>query len=168
MADIVLDTNILSDFLGQYFSSRSRRVPVFHSQNSISAELAHGINQIVQQWDDPLIDQYPGHLVASSLAFVEMSRKWQQVVRERFTVIQMAAFLEQPPDWFLIEPVDETLVSILCDVPADVNMINGESRSVEWTDAIHIATALIRGADTRLAVTDREMRQIVMLGDRLI
>lgn len=163
MPDIVLDTNILSDFLAQYFESESRRSPVFHEQGFISLELAQGINRIVQRWNDPFIDQYPGHLVASTLAFVEISRKWEHIVQERFDVVQMAAFIEQPPEWFIIEPLDEALVSVLCDVPADVQVVQGNTRSIEWTDAVHIATAFIRGTDARLAVTDREMRQAGIL-----
>jgi predicted nucleic acid-binding protein len=158
--DIVLDTNVLADFLAQYFEDRSRRRPVFHERGFISRELARSMNKIVEQWSDPLIDQYPGHLVASTLAFVELSRKWETIVQERFDVIQMAAFIEQAPVWFVIEPIDETLVSILCEVPAYVRMAQGERRSIEWTDAVHMATVLIRGEGARLAASDREMRQV--------
>jgi predicted nucleic acid-binding protein len=166
--DIVLDTNILSDFLAQYFASGSRRSPVFHKQGFISLELAQGMNKIIQWWNDPFINQHPGHLVASTLAFVEIARKWDYIVRERFDVVQMAVFIEQPPEWFIIEPLDEALVSLLCDVPADVQMTQGGIRSIEWTDAVHIATAFIRGPGTRLAVTDREMRQVPGLEHYLI
>lgn len=168
MPDIVLDTNILSDFLAQYFESNSRGRPIFYERGLISRELSRRINQIVRQVGDPLINQYPGYIVASTLAFVEISRKWEYIVRGRFDVIQMAAFIEQPPEWFIIEPLDEALVSILCDVPADVEMTQGNSRSIEWTDAVHIATAFIRGMDTCIAVTDREMCQVDGLSGRLI
>ena len=158
--DIILDTNVLVEFFAQYFESGSRRKPVFYERGFISRELAQSMNTIVGQWSDPLIDQYPGHLVASTLAFVEISRKWETIVQERFDVIQMAAFIEQAPVWFVIEPLDETLVSVLCEVPAYVRMAQGERRSIEWTDAVHIATVLIRGEGARLAASDREMRRI--------
>jgi predicted nucleic acid-binding protein len=47
-------------------------------------------------------------------------------------------------------------------------MAHGEMRSLEWADAVHIATAFGRGDNSLLAVTDREMRQIDALQDRLI
>jgi predicted nucleic acid-binding protein len=108
-----------------------------------------------------LIDQFPGHLVASTLAFVEMSRKWEEIVQGRFDVAQMAAFIEQPPEWFVIESLDEALVSVLCDVPAYVQMPEGDIRSLEWTDAVHIATTLIRGVDAQLAATDHEVCETI-------
>jgi predicted nucleic acid-binding protein len=168
MPDIVLDTNVLADFLAQLFESESRASPVFYEDGFISTELAQRMNRVVQWWNDSFIDQYPGHLVASTLAFVELSRKWERIVRGRFNAIQMAAFIEQPPEWFIVEPLDEALVSTLCDVPAYVKMAQGNFRSLEWTDAVHIATVFIRGTDTRLAASDREMRQVVALEDHLI
>ena len=168
MLDIVLDTNMLADILAQVYEAESRLRPAFYEKDSISAELAQAANRIVRSWGDPLIDRYPGQLVASALAFVEISRQWKYIVKGRFSVEQMAAFVEQPPEWFVVEPVDEILVSTLCEVPAKVETSSGEVRSLEWTDAIHLATAFVRGDTAKLAVTDQEMQEVPALQGRLV
>jgi predicted nucleic acid-binding protein len=173
MPDVILDTNILADLLSQFFGAAQRGRARFVEQDTITRELARKTNQIVR-WHDWHLralddeDRYPGRVVASTFAFVEIARKWTDIVKGRFEIEQMASFIEQPPEWFVIEPVDENLVLAFCDVPTDVLMANGELRSVEWADAVHIATAFGRGYDSLLAVTDREMRQVNMLQDRLI
>ena len=172
MADVVLDTNVLADFLAQFFGTARRGHAPFAKQNAITRELARKINQVVRWYDWNLEseeeEQHPGLIVASTFAFVEIGRKWTDIVKGRFKVTQMAAFVEQPPEWFAIEPVDENLVAAFCDAPADVLMAYGEMRSLEWADAVHIATAFGRGDDSLLAVTDREMRQVSVLQDRLV
>jgi len=168
MPDLVLDTNILADLLAQYFTNDSRNSPVFQKGGTISAQLAAAINQIVHMSSDPLIHEYTGHLVTSTLAFVEIARKWESIAQARFSVAQMAAFVAQPPEWFIIEPIDEFLVSALCSIPDEVRMPDGNLRSLEWTDAVHLATACVRGADTQMAASDREMRQYVPLRHNLM
>jgi len=173
MADVVLDTNILADFLAQFFGAVRRGHTSFAKQDTITGELARRINQIIRWHDWNLesgedVEQYPGMVVASTFAFVEIARKWTDIVKGRFEVTQMAAFVEQPPEWFTVEPVDENLVVAFCDAPTDVLMAHREMQSLEWADAVHIATAFGRGDDSLLAVTDREMRQVSVLQDRLV
>jgi len=165
MPDIVLDTNVLADFLAQFFGAARRGRALFVRQDTITRDLARKINQIVrwhrqdaESGEDE--ERYPGRIVASTFAFVEIARKWTDIVRGRFSVEQMAGFTEQPPEWFVIEPLDENLVAAFCDVPSDALMTRGRMQSLEWTDAVHIATAFGRGSDSLLAVTDQEMRQI--------
>ena len=52
MVDIVLDTNVLADFLAQFFGFAQRGTARFVAQNTISRELAHKLNQIVRWYDD--------------------------------------------------------------------------------------------------------------------
>lgn len=172
MPDIVLDTNILADFLAQYFGIAERGRMEFIAQDTLNAPLTQRINQIVRwhQLDFPNEDvgYYPGRIIASTLAFVEMARKWTSIVRNRFEVIQLAAYVAQPPEWFVIEPIDENLLDMLCDVPASILASNGCEESIEWTDAVHVATALARGEDCVIAVTDRRIQRISLLRSRLI
>jgi predicted nucleic acid-binding protein len=173
MPDVVLDTNILADLLAQFFGSAQRGRAPFARQDTITPELARKINQIVRwhTWDWELENdqaRHPGLIVAATFAFVEIARKWTDIVRERFTVEQMAGFIEQPPEWFVIEPVDENLVEAFCDVPTDIRTAQGKMRSLEWPDAIHIAVAFGRGDDCLLAATDSEIRRIEVLQNRLI
>lgn len=174
MPDVVLDTNVLADFLAQFFGAAQRGRTSFVEQDTISRELARKINQIVRWygWNSNVVDddeeQYPGKVVASAFAFVEIARKWADIVRDRFTVEQMASFVEQPPEWFVIEPVDENLVLAFCDIPTDVLTTHGQIRSLEWPDAVHIATAFGRGDDSLLAVTDVQIRRVAILQGRLV
>jgi len=166
MSDIILDTQILADFLAQFFDTAQRGHAHFTKRDTITKELARRINKIVRWHDEGLV--VLGKVVASAFAFVEIARKWSDTSSERFTIEQLASFIEQPPEWFIIEPVDENLILALSDVPADVLMEYGKVRSLEWADAVHIATAFGRGNNSLLAVTDREMRQIDIMQGRLI
>jgi len=165
MSDIILDTNVLADFLAQFFGTAPYGHAHFAEHDTITRELARKINQIVRWHDENLIivdeEWYPGKVVASTFAFVEIARKWSDISSDRFTIEQMASFIEQPPEWFVIEPVDENLVLAFSDVPAGVLMEHGKARSLEWADAVHIATAFGRGDNSLLAVTDGEMRRVI-------
>jgi len=172
MSDIILDTKVLADFLAQFFCTAQRGHAYFAKRDTITRELARKINQIVRWHDANLIivdeESYPGKVIASTFAFVEIARKWSDISSDRFTIEQMASFIEQSPEWFVIEPVDENLVLVFSDVPADVLMEYGKTRTLEWADAVHIATAFGRGDNSLLAVTDREMRRVDILQGRLI
>jgi len=175
MPDVVLDTNVLADFLAQFFGSAQRGRAPFTKQDTVTRELARKVNQIVHwhDWNFELGSEedgarHPGLIVAVTFAFVEIARKWTDIVRERFTVEQMAGFIEQPPEWFVIEPVDENLVEAFCDVPTDILTARGEMRSLEWADTIHVAVAFGRGDNCLLAATDGEIRRIDVLQNRLL
>lgn len=172
MVDIVLDSNVLADFLMQYFGTARYGQASFIAQDSISKELSRRVNQIVRwhRWDlyDENVLQYPGLIVASALAFVEISRQWATIVKNRFTIEQFAGFIEQPPEWFVIEPIDESLVEVFSYLPVEVLMASGKIKPLEWTDAIHAATALRRGEECLLATTDRRLERIASLQDRIL
>ena len=173
MPDIILDTNLLADFLAQFFGSARRGRDLFTTQGAISRELARKINYIViwHNWNlesKESIAQHPGWIGAATFAFVEIAHKWTDIVRERFTVEQMAGFVEHPPAWFVIEPIDENLVDAFFDAPTDALTARGETRSPEWPDTIQVAVAFGRGDACLLAVTDQEVRRIDVLQNRLV
>src|SRR4051794_38521081 len=105
VANIVLDTGPLADFLGQYFGPAQRGSEPFRPGPSLSADAARAINAIVRAH---YADQPARYLVfASSLAFVEVARKWNALAGGRFAPHQLRAFLANPPEWFAVDPVDE-------------------------------------------------------------
>ncbi len=172
MFDIVLDSNVLADFLMQYFGPARYGQANFVAQDSISKELSRRVNQIIHwhRWesDDENIMQHPGLIFASTLAFVEIARQWTIIVKHRFTITQFAAFIEQPPDWFVIAPIDEHLIEAFSYLPIEILTPSGKIKPIEWTDAIHIATALSRGGQCLLATTDRRIEKIESLHDRIV
>ncbi|MCB0257089.1 MAG: hypothetical protein KDI55_25495, partial [Anaerolineae bacterium] len=90
------------------------------------------------------------------------------IVRDRYDEVELAGFLAQPPEWFVIEPVDEYLVELFCQVSSDVEVTSGQIRPVEWADALHIATALARGEECWLAATDGVIQGVTAVSSRLI
>lgn len=165
-ADLVLDTDVLAEFIGQYFGPAERGRAPFEAEGCVSGETARRLNSICV-WTEAAGAVGP-LVVASALAFVEMVRGWEQIVRRRFKTYQLAAFLEQPPEWFSVAPVDEQLVEFFCSVPAHVTMPGGDTAPIEWTDAVHVATVLSRGPNCLLATTDRPVRSIPFLNSRLL
>lgn len=164
--DIVLDTNVLADFLGQYFGPAERGRNEFHEGCWLSLEAARRTTQICRWYE---VDQTPTCLVvASSFAFVEIAQHWNALARDRFQPHQLAAFLRQPPGWFSVAPVDEDLVEFFCCVPSDVWMQDGSARPIEWTDAVHIATLLSRDSTCLFATVDRRLRRLPYLSQRLL
>lgn len=171
MPDVVLDTNVLADVIAQYFDTTQRGLQQFQESRTINKDTALIINGIIRRHYEGFLsefrgDEYPGYVVASTLAFVEIARKWKAIVDQRFSVDQFLAFIEQPPEWFLIEPVDENLIMILTYIPTHIKIARGDTdneiRAIEWTDAIHIATAKARGENTLLAATDREIEPVII------
>jgi predicted nucleic acid-binding protein len=57
------------------------------------------------------------------------------------------------PDWLRIAPLDEEIVPYFLEVPTHVYLTGG-FKAVDWTDSVHIATALARGDGNRIATTD--------------
>lgn len=168
MADIVLDTNILVDVLAQYYEESFRERSYFKTTKWLSRDLVRRLNRILD-WhlgndDSP----YPGLIVASSFAFVEIARQFEAIATGRFTVAQFAAFINQPPEWFFIAAVDSTLLPYLCGLPREISLLSGDVKPIEWTDAIHIATALSRDEPRLLAVTDARIREVELLQGMII
>jgi predicted nucleic acid-binding protein len=151
MGDLILDTGALADLLSQYFQSPDRNIPQFYQSRFLSSDAVRMINRIVQGNSRYIV-------AASTLGFVELVRKWDEIVRQRFSPVQIAAFIDSPPDWFSIEPMDERIVLLLGQVPPNVR-VGTELKPLEWTDAVHVATALSRDSSI-LVTTDQRMSRI--------
>jgi hypothetical protein len=160
MADIVLDTDGLADFLAQYFGRDNRRSGRFMESDWLSHRAVQEINRIMDFF--VLNEWVKDYVIGSTFAFMEIVRKWDDLIQGRIQPYQLRAFLDDPPVWFLTAAVDKTLIQFYCQLPGTVQMPGGNSENIEWTDAVHAATALsrnepgqprcrLRTRDTRIA-----------------
>lgn len=163
MADIVLDANVLDEFLAQYFGASNRGTSNFQTQGRLGKEAVYHINRIRT---DHECGRLRDVVVASVLSFVELARAWRKIDSERLKSHQVAAFLQQPPEWFSLAPLDEDLVELLLEVPATV-VISGRIQMIELFDAIHVATALSRGTASLLITSDQRLIAIPGLSGRV-
>jgi hypothetical protein len=79
----------------------------FVANGWITRDLAQRLNGVVdahmaEKWGDTVGVHYGASIVVSTFAFVELARKWQEIVEGRFSMLQFRGFLEQPPDWVII------------------------------------------------------------------
>jgi predicted nucleic acid-binding protein len=175
MPDVVLDTNTIGDFLSQYFNPQAadRGRKKFSEEGMLSRIMVAPINRILVNYRRHELGadiQSPyamGLVVTSTFAFIELSRNWQTMVNGRFSIYQLEAFLIEPPEWFNLAPVDESLLPYYCEIPTDV-FVRGERHAIEWCDAIHAATADSRGRDSLLATTDQRLQAIPHLQSRIL
>jgi len=151
-ADLVLDVAALADILAQYFNADDRSQPHFQATTDLTLRTATMASRIVEE-DTKYV------VAASVLAFVEMAHRWDRIVDNRFSPVQLAAFLLDPPEWFSIEPMEEELIGRFADIPSEVQMPDGRIEPIEWTDAIHAATTLNR-EQALLVTSDRRLRQV--------
>ncbi len=171
MNDVLLDTNLLSDLLAVFYSDAFRTKRLFYPYQTLTSKIVRELNRIVRWHDERLwneTEELPGGLVvASTFAFVEIARQFDKISNHRFSVVQMKAFIDQPPAWFFITSLDETILPHLAHLPTIVQMRNGNQRSVELADSLHIATALSRD-HCLIATTDAVLKAIDMITPRLL
>jgi predicted nucleic acid-binding protein len=160
MADIILDTNVLAEFLEQFFDSSSgnRGFGNFIEGRFLSSGAAREINRITRSYGR-YGDLAGGVVVISSFAFVELFRKWEAITNGRLPLVKVHSILEQPPTWLSLAPLDETYTPAFLDVPSHVYLSTG-FKGVEWTDAVHVATALARGDGHWIATTDEVIHHL--------
>jgi hypothetical protein len=168
MADLILDASVLGDFFEQFFSPSiaNRGRGRFVVGRFLSQHAAQDLNRIVllhASQDTPSSDL----VIISPFAFIEMARRWDDIALDHFSIEQVEAFSQQPPDWVSIATWDETLLPAFLDVPTHV-WLRGQFRAIEWTDAIHAATALARGDSNLLATTDSKLHALQTMGVKLI
>ena len=165
MIDIVLDSNYLVEFLIQYFDSgvANRGMGRFQSSTVFSEDLARRLNQVMTTASEGISTL----IIASTFALIEIARKWDQIVQDRFTIQQLHTFTYQYPEWFSLAPVDEDLIPFFIDVPSIV-FVNSKAIPIEWTDAIHLATVISRGPDATLATSDSRAKKVLELQGRPI
>ena len=157
MADICLDTNVLADFLKQYFYSSVRTGFTVGESQHISRSLGYRINSILNSHYRYEIDGIPpfGLIVASAIAFIELSRKFDSIFAGQLTVDQFAAFVDSPPSFFTIEAMGFDVLRSLVELPSTC-WLAGEQKGIEAVDNLHVATARVRD-DCVVAATDQKL-----------
>ena len=167
MQDIIIDTNILADLLAQYYGDEIDKYGSFASKGFLNPALVRKLNNILR-WSAGENIRYSGVVVCSTLAFVEIARKFDEISANRFNIHQFASFIDQPPEWFIIAPVDRNLFQYLCRIPGNVFLRGVKEKSIEWADAIHMATALSRDEPWLLAITDSRIQAAVVFEGKII
>lgn len=164
--DIVIDTCLIGDFLASFFDDKISLRRNFSTSNGLSQELVYRLNQILNAYYETE-SFYNGVVVTSSFTFIELGRKFKSISEERFSVDQLKAFIDQPPEWFVIDSLDKELYPYFELVPNSVE-IEGELKSIEWADAIHVATLFSRGDKSILATSDARLSKIPSIVDRVV
>jgi hypothetical protein len=157
MADISMDTNVLADFLIQYFNTNTRSRFLLRESCHINENFCLRINSILNshyRYEDTGAPPR-GLLIASSAAFVELARKFNIIFNGSVTISQFAAFIDSPPTFFTIEPLGFDALRQLIQLPA-VCKLGGEYRGIEAMDNLHVATVLVRD-NCVLAATDAKL-----------
>ena len=169
MTELILDTNILADFLDQYFDSKrgNRGYGKFLAADNISPGFAKKINSVVGRYAVEPDPTFSGLIISSTLAFVELARRFDAISRERFSIENLYDFIQTHPDWFSIAPVDMQLIPFFLEVPKHVYVEN-QNVPIEWTDAVHVATAFSRGDSSFVLTTDSKISAIPTLQNRLL
>jgi predicted nucleic acid-binding protein len=142
--DIVLDSNLFSAFL----KDRMTR-----SDGALRSEVGKDIYRVFMNISSSEITE--NYIVVSSLAVIEVMRKFEEISSGKFTRDQFAAFLSEKPEWFLVADLNSELTEKLMEIPADVDA-DGKRKPVEWADAVHLATAMLR-ENAKLVATDSKL-----------
>lgn len=166
MFDIVLDTNLLSDFIASFYLFDIRGYGNFQGHQNLKEIHVTRFNDILNNYRSyHTLDR--GLVIASTFAFVEIARKFDRISNGRFSEVQFKAFIDSPPDWFVIETMNNELFPFLQKLPSTITMPNGVMEPIEWADAIHVATALARNETCLVAVTDSRILQIQEIQNRI-
>jgi hypothetical protein len=142
MIECVIDTHVLSDLLIQYNSGKPNE-PVIES-----FFLTKKIRQILNRCI--VSDGFDGVVVASTFAFIEILNQFSLISKNQFSISKIVGLLNQPPEWFIIEPFSIETTKKLIEIPK----FNLRGEKIELADAIHVATAMQRGPNSILATHD--------------
>lgn len=157
MEDIVIDTNILGEFLQQYFQNKIHSDGVFVEGKFLNNKIVVKLNSILHTYRaNNSFDK--GLVIVSSFAFIELSRKFLAITEGKVTVDQLRAFISEPPIWFVISEIDEGLVTEFVKVPKYIS-IDEKMANLEWADAIHCATYYSRDS-AKMATSDAIIKLI--------
>jgi hypothetical protein len=167
MTDIVVDTNILSEILIQYFRNDAKRTGYIAPYGNLSRNITRALNRIIKYHSEDIFDDEfsPGLVIASTFAFVEIARKFNELSLGEYSISQFAAFIESPPEWFRISPLDTDLLPFLYQLP--INVRGNDGAPLELADAVHVATALSREEFWMIA-TDKTIVALEILRDKLL
>lgn len=152
MSDIVLDTHVLGELLRQYWSADSRTHFVVVENGFLTKSVAHAVNSIIKSH---FLGTPHGLVVASVMAFVELARKFEEIVGEGVGVFRLEAFINNMPDWFTVEPIDFPLLHCFLNLPGLV-FLDNRSENIEAIDNYHVATAMVRSS-AKLATCDQKL-----------
>ena len=142
MADIVVDTHILVDIIAQFDPQKSL-FRLYHNE-VLNPELTQRLNQLIFH------DGEIGLIVASSFALMEIVNKFDEIASGKFKTERFYSFINQPPQWFLVEEISKNLAFELIKV----SKTTPNGFNVENADALHVSTCYVRGNNTRLATND--------------
>ncbi|HQX49346.1 MAG TPA: PIN domain-containing protein [Planctomycetaceae bacterium] len=163
MADIVVDTCVLAEFLSQYFDveGANQGQSQFIRSSNLNDRIARELNRILQGWHHGgRNNTVPENVVViSAFAFVELVRQWESIVSARFSLEQLRLFLNDPPTWINIAPLDEDLLPSFVSIPQKVR-VGTDTKPIEWADAVHAATAFSRGTGTALITSDERLSAV--------
>jgi len=163
--DIILDTNTLSDVIAQYYENDIIFSGVFRTKYRLSKKAVTILNGILFRSREDMLENV---VVASTAAFVEIARKFDDIVQNRFSLEQFKAFIDAKPSWFVVAAVNTDLVSLLSRIPADVRLKGGAIKPLEWADIIHVATALSRGDNIVFSTTDSSLQALELLEGKIV
>lgn len=115
----------------------------------LSTEMLPVLNKIKE-------DERFSKVITSAFTFVELINKFSCIFKDTGISLQkLYALMRQPPEWLIIEPLNELTEISYCDVPTKV-----ENENVSMDDAIHIATALQRNDTIVFLTTDHILRKL--------
>jgi hypothetical protein len=164
--DIILDTNILSDFIDAYYKFDVGVDGNFEDYKTISPKLCKLLNSILNcyRFNGTLEEGIVG---ASAFAFIEIARKFEIITELSYSIEKFKAFIESPPEWFVISPLNNDLFLHLNLLPANIQMQDGKILPLEWADTIHVATGLNRDDKCLVAVTDGRLARLEQISHRI-
>ena len=169
MREIILDTNLLAEFLYQYFDNNiaNRGFGKFIANTKMSLELTKNVNRIIQIYDETNDPSFSGLIISSAFAFIEIARQFEKIADSRFSLENLYDFIQNYPGWFSIAPVDKELLPSLIQIPTHI-ILNDENKSIELCDSIHVATVFSRGENSFMATTDLRIKEIPALKNRIL
>lgn len=148
MIECTVDTHILAEILMQY-NSALPFLPLIETE-ILQSGIVRKLNTCICS------EGVEGIIASSAFAFIEIINQFDTVSRNGFSISKLLAFIQQPPDWFIVEPYNLETNYHLIKVPK----INTIGENVELADAIHVATALQRGPNTMLLSLDGVLSRI--------
>ena len=149
--EYVLDVNILKEVLRQYDSKYPNKKLTL--VNGFDRNTIQSINRVIEN------EGYNGRIVASSFAFIEILNKISEISAGQYTLDKIRAFINQPPEWFIIEPIDIETCCHYFSIPK----FTSQNKGIELADAIHLATAYQRGDKAIFVSTDHKLIDVCTL-----
>lgn len=156
--DLILDTHVLCEFIAQYYENKIFDSGLCVENATLTRRRAIKINAIITEYRNNETYAY-GLIVASSMAIIEIGRKFVEISQNRYNALQLKSFLNELPPYLHIAPIEKVLTSSLYKVPKYITDSNGDIKPIEFADAIHVATYFSR--DSAVMLTNDERIQMI-------